>query len=160
VKRSQNDNGSDRGAGEFGGDISSDGGEAQYIELQHLSGAPRRIGFDRQWAREGGAALLYTDRVTPAGRHVAELNYSLAEKAGASRPPRPEYPLRVPAGGAASIRARLADLGIGGYIVVGPGGSWRAKCWPVERYGEFCRLFEQRYTLPTVVILIFAGFRS
>ncbi len=51
--------------------------------LALLSGAPRRIGFDRGWAREGGAALLYTERVTPTGRHVAELNYSLAEKAGA-----------------------------------------------------------------------------
>jgi heptosyltransferase-1 len=120
--------------------------------LALLSGAPRRIGFDRQWAREGGAALLYTERVTPTGRHVAELNYSLAEKAGGLRAPRPDYPLRVPAGGAASIRARLVDLGIAGYIVVGPGGSWRAKCWPAERYGEFCREFEKRSDLRVVVI--------
>src|ERR1035437_9416936 len=117
-----------------------------------LSGAPRRIGFVRGWAREGGATLLYTERVTPTGRHVAELNYSLAEKAGASRPLAPEYPLRVPAGGAASIRARLEELGIGGYIAVGPGGSWRAKCWPAERYGEFCREFEKRSDLRVVVI--------
>jgi heptosyltransferase-1 len=117
-----------------------------------LSGAPRRIGFERGWAREGGAALLYTDRVTPTGRHVTELNYSLAEKAGALRPVSPEYPLRVPAGGAASVRARLAELGITGYIVVGPGGSWRAKCWPPERYGEFCREFEKRNDLRAVVV--------
>ena len=117
-----------------------------------LSGAPRRIGFDRGWAREGGAALLYTDRVTPAGRHVAELNYSLAEHAGASRPRTPEYPLRVPAGGAASVRARLGELGITAYVVVGPGGSWRAKCWPPERYGEFCREFEKRNDLRVVVV--------
>src|ERR1700688_2517218 len=84
--------------------------------LAALSGAARRIGFDRSWAREAGAAMLYTERVIPTGRHVAELNYSLAEKAGASRPVVPEYPLRVPAGGAASIRARLVELGIGGYI--------------------------------------------
>ena len=70
-----------------------------------LSGAPRRIGFERGWARESGAALLYTERVTPVGRHVAELNYSLAEAAGAARPVKPEYPLRVPSGGAASVRA-------------------------------------------------------
>jgi lipopolysaccharide heptosyltransferase I len=117
-----------------------------------LSGAPRRIGFDRGWAREGGAALLYTERVTPAGRHVAELNYSLAEHAGASRPRTPEYPLRVPAGGAASVRARLGELGITAYVVVGPGGSWRAKCWPPERYGEFCREFEKRNDLRVVVV--------
>src|SRR5665213_1927630 len=74
--------------------------------LAALSLAPRRIGFDRAWAREAGAAMFYTDRVHPTGRHVAELNYSLAEQAGASRPPSPEYPLRVPAGGAADTRAR------------------------------------------------------
>src|SRR6202045_1387045 len=44
--------------------------------ISMLSGAPRRIGFERGWAREGGAALLYTERVTPTGRHVTELNYS------------------------------------------------------------------------------------
>ena len=117
-----------------------------------LSGAPRRIGFERRWAREGEAALLYTEGVTPTGRHVAELNYSLAERAGAMRPGTPAYPLRVPAGGAASIRARLGELGIAEYIVVGPGGSWRAKCWPAERYGEFCREFEKRSDLRVVVI--------
>jgi lipopolysaccharide heptosyltransferase I len=121
--------------------------------LAALSGAGRRIGFDRAWAREEGAAMFYTERVTPTGRHVAELNYSLAERAGASRPAAPAYPLRVPAGGAASIRARLQELGIGGeYIVVGPGGSWRAKCWPAERYGEFCREFETENKMHVVVI--------
>ena len=121
--------------------------------LAALSGAPRRIGFDRNWAREGGAAMFYTERVIPAGRHVAELNYSLSEQAGASRPAAPEYPLRVPAGGAASVRSRLHDSGItGDYIVVGPGGSWRAKCWPTERFGELCREMEQRTSMRVVVI--------
>jgi lipopolysaccharide heptosyltransferase I len=120
--------------------------------LAMLSAAPRRIGFERGWAREEGASLLYTERVPPTGRHVAELNYSLAEKAGATHPARPEYPLRIPAGGVASVRARLADRGIGDYIVVGPGGSWRAKCWPAERYGAFCREFEKRHGLRAVVI--------
>jgi lipopolysaccharide heptosyltransferase I len=121
--------------------------------LAALSGAPRRIGFNRNWAREAGAAMFYTERVIPTGRHVAELNYSLVERAGAARPATPEYPLRVPAGGAASIRARLHERGIdGGYIVVGPGGSWRAKCWPAERYGELCREFGRKYNLRVVVI--------
>jgi heptosyltransferase-1 len=121
--------------------------------LAALSGAGRRIGFDRAWAREEGAAMFYTEQIVPSGRHVAELNYSLAEQAGASRPPRPEYPLRVPAGGSASVRARLQELGIGGdYIAVGPGGSWRAKCWPAERYGQFCRTFESETGQRIVVI--------
>lgn len=121
--------------------------------LAGLSGAPRRVGFDRNWAREPGAAMFYTDQVVPFGRHVSEMNYSLAEHAGASRPAKPEYPLRVPAGGAASIRARLHELGIGGeYIVVGPGGSWRAKCWPPARYGELSREMEMRNGVGVVVV--------
>lgn len=121
--------------------------------LAALSGAPRRIGFDRAWAREGGASIFYTEAVIPAGRHVAELNYSLAGQAGAARPKVPEYPLRVPAGGAASIRARLQELGIvGEYIVVGPGGSWRAKCWPAARWGEFCREFEKKNSVHVILI--------
>ena len=120
--------------------------------LTMLSAAPRRIGFERAWAREPGASLLYTERVIPAGRHVTELNYSLAEQAGSSRPRKPEYPLRVPAGGAASVRARLAEQKIGDYIVVGSGGSWRAKCWPTDRYGEFCRKFEKLHGLRAIVI--------
>jgi len=120
--------------------------------LAALSAAPRRIGFERAWAREPGAALLYTERVVPSGRHVTELNYSLAEKAGAVRPAKPEYPLRVPAGGAASVRARLAEQKIADYIVVGPGGSWRAKCWPTDRYGQFCREFERSHGLRAIVI--------
>ena len=97
--------------------------------------------------------MFYTERVTPAGRNVAELNYSLAEQAGAHRPLAPEYPLRVPAGGAASVRARLREYGVEGeYIVVAPGGSWRAKCWPPERYGEFCREFEARHGLRVVLV--------
>src|SRR5260370_16856776 len=113
-----------------------------------LCGAPRRIGLERGWAREEGAALLYTERVAPTGRHVAELNYSLAEKAGASRPKRPEYPLRVPAGGAASVRARLAEKGIGDYIVVGPGGSWPPKSSPAEPSAAFSREFHKRHAFP------------
>src|ERR1700722_5634414 len=121
--------------------------------LAALSGAARRIGFDRAWAREEGAAMLYTEHVIPTGRHVAELNYSLAERAGAARPVSPEYPLRVPAGGAASVRARMHDIGVNGdYIVVGPGGGWGAKCWPAERFGEFCREFEKKHDMPMIVI--------
>ena len=121
--------------------------------LAALSGAPRRIGFERAWAREEGAAMFYTDRVTPAGRHVSELNYSLAEHAGAARPAAPDYPLRVPAGGAASVRSRLHDLGFtGDYAVVGPAGSWRAKCWPPERFGALCREIEARGGARVVVI--------
>ena len=37
------------------------------------------------------------------------------------------------------------------YIVVSPGGGWRSKCWPPERYGELCRLLDQDRGLRAVV---------
>ena len=43
MKCPQHGNRSDRGACEFGGDIRCDSDEAQYIDLEHLSGAARRF---------------------------------------------------------------------------------------------------------------------
>ena len=43
VQRSQHDDGSDGGAGEFRGDIRCDSGEAQYVDIEHLSGATRLL---------------------------------------------------------------------------------------------------------------------
>lgn len=122
--------------------------------LAAFSKIPVRIGFASDWARERAASLCYTKRVVPVGRHVAELNYALAEAAGATRPATPTYPLRVPEEGAASIRARLAKLGIGKYVVVGPGAGWHAKRWPPERYGELCRELgaRQEQGIQTIVL--------
>jgi lipopolysaccharide heptosyltransferase I len=106
--------------------------------LARLSGAPRRIGFHSSFAREPGAARFYSERVIPAGRHVAEMNMSLAVAAGAGRPGAMGCALRVPAEELSSLRETLARAGIGDFVVVSPGGGWRSKCWPPERYGALC----------------------
>src|ERR1700692_2552751 len=99
--------------------------------LARLSGAPRRVGFDRKTAREPGAAWFYTERVAPTGRHVAEFNLSLAVRAGAERPAAMEFPLRVPVDQVQKVAERLSLEGIAGdYVVVSPGGGWTSKCWP------------------------------
>src|ERR1700722_5893323 len=55
--------------------------------LAFASGAPRRIGFQRSYAREGFASLFYTDRLNPRGTHKLEHNLTLAEAAGAKKSP-------------------------------------------------------------------------
>src|SRR5690348_18042386 len=65
--------------------------------LGWISGAERRIGRDRNSARERGAARFYTDRIAPTGRHVAEMSMSLAVHAGARRPVEMQFPIEVPA---------------------------------------------------------------
>jgi lipopolysaccharide heptosyltransferase I len=120
--------------------------------LAWRSGARRRIGFDRQTAREPGAAWFYTERVKPEGRHVAELNASLAVRAGVHPPVEMRFPLRVPEDEVRKLTETLAvSGGRGDYIVVSPGGGWKSKCWPAERYGGLCREMWRRHNVRSVV---------
>ena len=119
--------------------------------LARLSGAPRRIGFHSNFAREPGAARFYSQRVIPTGRHVAEMNMSLAVAAGAERPGVMQCPLRLPADEVAAVREMLARAGIGDFAVVSPGGGWRSKCWPPERYGALCAELWRRLAVRVVV---------
>jgi heptosyltransferase-1 len=43
--------------------------------------------------------------------------------------------LRIPAGDDAAVREHLRASGIERYILLSPGGGWRSKCWPAERFG-------------------------
>lgn len=108
---------------------------------------PRRIGFKSSYAREGLAALLYTERLNPRGAHKVEHNLTLAERAGA-RPSAARFPLTIQPEDEDTVSRELAGHGLRGlqeFFVLNPGGGWRSKCWPAERYGELYRkLFETR----------------
>jgi ADP-heptose:LPS heptosyltransferase len=102
------------------------------------SGAPKRIGFQSSYAREGLAALFYTTRVNPQGAHKVDHNLTLTEAAGACKSV-PRFPVVVRAEDEAICREQLERHGIGadaGFYVLNPGGGWRSKCWPPERYAE------------------------
>jgi heptosyltransferase I len=112
--------------------------------LAYASGAPRRVGFDREYAREGLASLLYTQEVHPTGRHKVEHNFSLVEAIGARTIPA-RFPLMIPAEAEESVHAQLARNEISEFYVVSPGGGWASKCWPEERYGELHRELVRRH---------------
>lgn len=119
--------------------------------LGWASGAEQRIGRDYNSARERGAAKFYTDRVIPTGQHVAEMSMSLAARAGARRAQQMEFPITVPRDEAGQIRERLGREGVEHYIVISPGGGWKSKCWPAERFGVLCREMWQRHGIPSVI---------
>ena len=119
--------------------------------LARFSGASRLIGFDSSFAREPGAARFYTQCVTPTGRHVAEMNLSLAVAAGAVRIDAAASPLRTPQEDAPALREMLAREGISDFCVVSPGGGWKSKCWPPERYGVLCAELWRRLSIRVVV---------
>ncbi len=119
--------------------------------LVWASGASLRIGRDVDSARERGAARFYSERISPSGKHVAEMSMSLAEHAGA-RPKIPmQFPIDVPVAEAGRVREELKAKGITNYIVVSPGGGWKSKCWPPERFGALCAEVWNRYGIPTVI---------
>jgi heptosyltransferase I len=99
------------------------------------SGALRRIGFPSTYARESFASLLYTDRINPRGAHKVDHNLTLAEAAGA-RSSSPRFPLTLRPEDEKQVVQELARHNIADFYVLNPGGGWRSKCWPPERYGE------------------------
>ncbi len=107
------------------------------------SGARRRIGFPASYAREGLAARLYTDCVHPRGAHKVSHNLTLAEYAGA-RPSPPRFPLAILDEDENRVDHELRSIGIRDFFVLNPGGGWRSKCWPPERYGDLHRRLVER----------------
>lgn len=120
--------------------------------LAWLSRAPRRIGRDRETTREPGAAFFYTDRVIPTGRHIVDMTVDLAARAGARPQPEPQFPLRVPENALRAVREKLLRDGIAGdYVVISPGGGWKSKCWPPERFGALAAELLRRNGLRSAV---------
>jgi lipopolysaccharide heptosyltransferase I len=118
--------------------------------LARLSGAPRRIGFTSAFVREAGAAMFYTQRVAPREPHMVGQNIELAIAAGA-RPGKPRFPLRVSPAARKSVDELVSRAGWERYAVLSPGGGWRSKCWPPERFGAVATMLWERHGLRSFV---------
>jgi heptosyltransferase-1 len=112
--------------------------------LALASGAPRRIGFAREFAREPAAALMYDSPVIPSGEHVVERNISLAESAGA-RLGTIRFPLPQDADAESRMGRQLEANQLDDFFILSPGGGWRSKCWPAVRYGERHQRLHERF---------------
>ena len=119
--------------------------------IPFLARIPRRIGFSSETIRESGVPILYTDRVkVSALRHVADQNGELSARTGA-RVSTGNVNLLVPPDDEKVVRARIAQDGTEEYIVLSPGGGWRSKCWPAERYGLLAQRILQQLGLRSVI---------
>jgi len=119
--------------------------------LPFLAGVPRRIGFSSQTIREAGVPMLYTDRVrVNAAAHVSDQNGELTARAGAKQPVG-RVVLQIPAEEEASVKDSFQKAGIREYIVLSPGGGWRSKCWPAERYGQLALRIQEEFQMRCVI---------
>ena len=118
--------------------------------LPFFGGVSRRIGFSSATIREFGVPILYTDRVACRTTHIADQNGELTLRTGAAKAVG-QVTLHVAEADRELVRKQLAEQGITRYIVLSPGGGWRAKCWPTERFGALCRKIRADLNFPCVI---------
>ena len=118
--------------------------------LPFFGGIKRRIGFSSETIREFGVPVLYTDQVRCSAVHIADQNGELSLRAGA-RSPVASFKLHIPQIDDCGIRDYLMKLGLNRYVVLSPGGGWRSKCWPPERFGQLSQLIRDTLGLRCVV---------
>jgi heptosyltransferase-1 len=116
-------------------------GAMRSAALSRLSGA--RVVFGAAEPRESPASLFYSHKTVTRGRHVIEQNFSVAEALveHSMRSAPIDISSDFPRDGRveASVDQRLAEYGIGDFVILNPGAGWGAKRWPAERYGEVAR---------------------
>lgn len=119
--------------------------------LARLSGAPRRIGFAKEFAKEGAAAWFYTERVRPPeNTHVIEMNLALVKAAGVAAS-QLRFPLPTAPEDETGVEALLQAHQLRDFVILSPGGGWRSKCWPVERYAALHNFLARERGWRTVV---------
>jgi lipopolysaccharide heptosyltransferase I len=112
--------------------------------LGWLSRSRERLGFAEAWLKEPGAGVLYTEHISAGERkHLIEVNLALVEWLGAHAEGW-EFPLPRTPEDDAYVECRLARLGARDFIIVNPGGGWKAKCWAPENYAELLRRVASR----------------
>ncbi len=111
--------------------------------IARFSRARERVGFAEYWLREPGAGVFYSDRVAPRGRrHVIELNLALVERLGV-RANRWQFPLPENPRDTEDVVRRLSELDAPHFLILNPGGGWKAKRWAPENYSQLIRRLDR-----------------
>ena len=103
----------------------------------YLSGAPIRIGWERDFLKESVSRFFYTEVVTPKRIHIIDQQMELLKPLGIDPNWETEVPLRASESARKSVEQKVN--GLSDYVVINPGGNWPTKCWAPERYGELAR---------------------
>lgn len=123
--------------------------------IAKLSGASRRIGFDKAVLREPTSRFLLTETVKiPAKTHVIRKNLFLAEKALQIASPADARELEFPIGiEEKHEREALEIVEKTGkdFAILNPGGGWATKLWNAGRFGKLADEIWEKFNLKSVV---------
>jgi lipopolysaccharide heptosyltransferase I len=103
----------------------------------YLSGAPVRIGWERDFLKESVSRFFYTEVVKPKRIHIIDQQMELLKSLGIDPDWDAVVPLKAPQPARLSLVRKLK--GLAEYAVINPGGQWATKCWEPDRYGELAR---------------------
>jgi len=100
----------------------------------YLSGAPMRIGWERDFLKESVSHFFYTEVVKPKRIHIIDQQMELLKPLGIDPDWYVEVPLKASEKARQSVDQKLK--GLADYVLINPGGNWPTKCWHPQRYGE------------------------
>jgi lipopolysaccharide heptosyltransferase I len=118
------------------------------------SGAKRRVGFCSLDLRERASRIFLTHQAATADKqHVIEKNLALARAAidvEMDDSLEYEFPIAVSAEDEA-FAAKEASLSSLRFAIINPGGGWKTKLWPAERYGQIADWLSKEVGLSSIV---------
>lgn len=119
--------------------------------VARLSGAPRRIGFDRPAGREI-SLWLNNELVRPTATHVVDQYLELLRPLGVRQPTvRFQVPEMPSERETADQLVRQTGLE-GGYAAMNAGAGWPSKRWPSERFASVARYLGESWHMPSLVL--------
>lgn len=122
--------------------------------IAKLSGAKRRIGFDKTNLREPAARLMYTQTVpVPQGINVINKNLALVCEALKIEAGNDVYDFPI----ATDAQHRLeADLIVGKsarpFALLNPGGGWVTKLWRAADFGRLAKRLSEEAGIEPVIV--------
>jgi heptosyltransferase-1 len=100
----------------------------------YLSGAPMRIGWERDFLKESVSHFFYTEVVKPKRIHIIDQQMELLKPLGIEPDWYVEVPLKASEKARKSVEQKLK--GMQDFVLINPGANWPTKRWQPERYGQ------------------------
>lgn len=110
------------------------------------AGVPRILGYAPPWRREPASSFLVGEQIDLPDDilHVIDKNLTLLRTLSIEAVGSRIFPLPPVGERARRVEALLAEMGIGPFVILNPGGGWESKLWPPDRYGVVARALKER----------------